>query len=303
MVGKSRTVGIMTGDGTDGSLPSGPYTFSKINFDFGIPGFRQISQIGQRVAYLTPQGVASFDMGAGPYSVYFTQAKMTYQYLSEAVRNQLNNLALTNEANALCWHDWQQTRISFAVTESGQSYNNVIWHYDYPLNCWYKTRPAHHIVSAFVDTDGTVYTGDENGNIYQWNSTQTSFNGQPINAFYKTPYLDFGDPNLLKQINWIRFTGRAQGTYSLTVSPFFDYGLRIGQPETLPLSVGNYVWGGGVWTTNATTYQWGGSPIQIERIYPSGYFHNIQLNLSINGTDTPLDILELEFSVTFDDDR
>lgn len=55
IVGKERSVGIVTGDGTAGD----PFTFSKINYEVGVPGFRQMVSFEGDLAFLTPRGVSS----------------------------------------------------------------------------------------------------------------------------------------------------------------------------------------------------------------------------------------------------
>ncbi len=291
IVGKERSVGIITGDGTTSS----PYTFAKINFDFGIPGFRQIVQFGQNIGYLTPDGVAS-------YGAWDGQAKMLYQYLSEKVRNKFQALEQSTLKNALCWLDWKNTRISFAVAELNSAYPNVVWHYDVRLGCWYKERFGN-ISATLIDTDGTWYHGDDVGNLYVHSDTYTDFNGSAINAYYTTPYLDFGNPNVKKRILDARITARSQGNYSLGISSKLDYGTRIGKSNTITLTAGSYMWNDGTWTSNINTYQWGAAPIKIKRFIPSGYFNNIQFNFSQSGANQPIDIFEIEFTVEFEDFR
>jgi len=291
LVSKTRSVGIVFGDGSTGN----PYYYVSVNFDFGVAGFRQFVQYGMKVAYLTPQGVATYDFSY----LGVSQAQMVYQYLSEKVRNLFEALSNPYAHLSHCWHDWLNTRISFAVTEEGQSLPNVIWHFDYRLNCWYKERysSGNYILCSLIDTDGTWYHGDSEGNIFIHSSSTYDFNGSPINAYITFPYLDFGNPNLRKQIVEARISVRGQGMYNLGIGYSMDYGDRIGPSNTIALTKVGYTWGGSVWTANPNTYQWGGQAIQNTRFFPQGLFRNIQPQITQSGADQPVDIFELEFTV------
>ncbi len=294
LVAKERSVGIITGAGTVDS----PYTFSKINFDFGVPSFRGIIQWGQKVSYLTPNGVGNFSLGDN-------QVKLLYQYLSEKVRDKFQALNTSVLDDAMCWHDWKNTRISFAVPEAGFSYPNVIYHLDTDSGGWYKERwdSAELITSVFVDTDGVLYHGDQNGNIWIHGPTYSGYGAEAINAYYKTPYLDFGNPNIKKRILDAKITVRAQGEYGLGISTMLDYGTRNGKSHTINMTAGSYTWGGGVWTDDPDVYQWGAAPISIRRFIPSGYFHNIQFNFTQAGFEQPVDIFDIQFTVEFEEWR
>jgi hypothetical protein len=291
MVGKTRSVGIIYGSGT----LTDPYYYETVNFDFGIAGWRQFVQQGSKMDYLTPQGVAQYDFS------YFgvSTAKMVYEYISEKVRNKFTALSTANAYEAHCWHDWKNTRVSFAVAEAGQNYPNVIWHFDYRLQCWYKERygAGVFITASMIDIDGTWYHGDNNGNIFVHHPSLFDFDGASVNSYFTLPYLDFGAPNTRKQVLEARLTCRGNGSYIGTFSYSLDYGDRNGTPNTITLNTGSYTWGGGVWTSNPATYQWGGNPILTRRFFPTGWFRNIAPTFTHTGVDQPMDIFELDFVI------
>ena len=294
LVAKSRSVGIMNGDGSDT-----PYEYSQINTDFGVPGFRLSIAFEQQAAYMTPNGVASYNAGQ-PYN----ENKLLYQYLSEKVRNLFQSFNPQYLPNGLCWHDWKNTRVSFAVPELSQSVNNVIWHYDYRLSCWYKERwgGSFNITANLIDADGTWYHGDSMGVIYIHGPTYTSFNGSPIIAYYKSAFFDFGDPAIEKEILETQLTISTQGTYGVGISSVMDYGSRIGKTNNVNLIGGAYFWNGGQWNSSGT-YKWGAAPIVTRRFIPVGYFRSIQFNIQNSGLNQPLTLFELDFTVQFGDFR
>lgn len=290
IVGKDRSVGIVTGSGT----ASDPYTFAKINRDAGIPGPRCIVQFGQDAAYLTTKGVST-------YQTDNQNVNLIYTYMSDKVRDKFNALDKTNIQNAVAFYDWPNRRIGFAVPEASQVYNNVIWFFDTQLECWYKERWAfgQNGTAFMVDTDGTLYHGDSSGNVYTHSSSYNSFNGSAINAYYITPYLDFGAPNLYKRIIAARMVCRGQGAYNLGVSASLDYGARTGGSNNVSLTSSSYTWNGGIWTSNPAVYQWGGSPIAIRKFFPVGFFRSIQFTFSQPQANQPVDLFEIEFDVEF----
>lgn len=286
LVEKERSIGVIFGEGT----LSNPYSFVKINQDIGGVNFRTAVQFGADIAYLTPRGVTS-------YKTDNAISNLSYYYLSEKVRNRFQSLNQSALNTSIAWYDWQKTRISFAVPESNQSTPNVIWHYDTRLSCWYKERWAlgQDCTASLIDTDGVWYHGDSNGKIYVHDGSG-SFDGQAINAFYTTGFMDFGSPVLYKHIQQARLMLRGNGEYGFGIAARINYGQREARPTTIQLRAGSYVWGGGTWNSSGS-YLWGASPIIFPRYFPGGDFQNIQFTFTQSGIDQPVDLFELEFTI------
>ena len=288
LVGKERSMGIITGDGSSGN----PYTFAKINQDYGVAHHRQVVSYAQSVAFYTSQGVYLCQSDLQNLNLHF-------QKLSEPVQNLMNQLPSGKQVNFVAFHDWKRDRLSFAVTETGQNNNNLIYHFDTRLNCWYKERWATNQTSTccFVDADGTWYHGDAQGNVYIHNPID-HFAGQPITAIYQTPFLDFGRPQQLKQLMEVQLTLRGNGNYSLLATTTFDFGSRSGKSILLNLSAGQYKWNSGLWTSNPAVYKWGSNAIRLKRFYPSSLFRQVQFTFTQTGANQPIDIFGLNFTVT-----
>lgn len=286
LVEKERSIGVIFGDGTDAN----PYSFVKVNQDIGGVSFRTAVQYGSDIAYLTPRGVTS-------YKVDNAIVNLFYNYLSEKVRNRFQELNQSALYTSMAWYDWKNTRISFAVPEASHTTPNVIWHFDTRLSCWYKERwsVGQDCTASFIDTNGVWYHGDSNGKIYVHDGSD-SFDGKPINAFYITGYMDFGDPNLYKNIRQARIMLRGNGNYGFGIGAKLNYGARLCKPTTIQLSAGSYKWGEGTWNSSGS-YKWGKTPIKFPRYFPGGDFQNIQLSFSQSGSNQPVDLFELEFIV------
>lgn len=281
LVTKTGSSGAIIGDGS----VANPYTYVRINQDTGGASFRSIVQFGADIAYLTPRGVTT-------YKTDNAIVNLIYGYLSEKVRNKFQSLNASALNTSIAWYDWKRTRISFAVPEAGKTTPNVIWHYDTRMSCWYKERwhIGQDCTASFIDTDGNWYHGDSSGKIYL-HGTGYNFAGYPINAFYKTGYMDFGSPAIYKHMRQARIMLRANGMYSVGISASLDYGGRPGTSHTLQTSAGASTWGSMVWGA----FTWGAAPIRFPKFFPGGDWLNIQFTISQSGLDESLDIFELEF--------
>jgi hypothetical protein len=289
IVGKERSVGIITGAGSSGD----PYTFSKISFDMGIPGFRQIVQFQQDIAFLTPGGVSS-------YQTAIKNINIQQQLLSGKITNQFTALSTTYLPDALGWFDWKNRRISYAVCTGTNTVPDTIWHYDIELGGWYK-QTGFHVTAAFVDSDGTLYTGDDAGKIYNHSSSVQNYNGLPVSATLQTPPLDFYQQDYYKRIVHGKLTvrGNGNGSYSLGVSTSLNYGTRSGSTHVIPVTTGSYTWNGGVWTSDSSVYQWGGSPLKTVKFFPSNIFQDITFTFVQSGVNQPVGLLDMELVVEY----
>lgn len=287
VVGKERSVGIVTGDGT----VANPYTFQKVSFDLGIPGFRQYTQFEQDAAFLTPRGIQS-------YRTAIKNVNIEQAMLTGKVYDQFTSLNQTNLPNAFSWNDWKNHRIGFAVPQENNTVPDRIWYYDYQDGSMYK-QTGFSLTAAFVDTDGTVYHGDSAGSIYEHNPETHNYNGGAISATMSTGFMDFFEPDLYKQIEYCKVLVRGNGSYSFGISHQLNFGAYASSSHTINLTAGDYTWNGGVWTNDPDVYQWGASPLEPEKFFPKNIFRNIQFTFAQSGADQPVDVFELVIRVKY----
>lgn len=288
LVTKERSVGIVTGDGTG----SNPFTFQKVLFNNGNPAFRAIIQYRQDIAFLTNSGISS-------YLTAMKDINLAYSSLTEKIRNQFSSLNTTNIVNSLAWIEEENNRIGFAIPQGNSTYPNQIWYYDYELRSWYKKK-GFNITAVLVDTDGTVYHGDDTGKIYVHNTSEYAYADSAIVATCQTPYFDFFDPKYYKRIKEATVTARGNGAYSFSIGSRINYGKgKAGSTSTISLTSGSYTWGGGVWTSDAGVYQWGGAPLLTKKFYPKEIFRNISLLFTNSGADQPVDIVDVTLEVEY----
>lgn len=287
LVGKEFSTGVVTGDGTTDN----PFTYSAISDQLGVPGFRQIVKFEQDALFLSRRGIST-------YQTSLKDINIAQRLLSRNILNQFTELSTTYLPDALGWFDWANKRVSMAVASGNSQYPNLIWHYDVDTGAFYK-QTGFNICAAFIDTDGTLYHGDNVGKLYQHSKTEYSYNDSAISATLETPFMDFFEPDYYKRINHCKISFRGNGSYSIGVGTSLDYGKRIGSSHTLSLSAGAYTWGGGVWTDDPDIYQWGAAPLRTIKFFPANIFQNIAFNFTQSGADQPVDLFEMVFDVEY----
>lgn len=293
VVGKDISIGIITGDGTTAD----PFIYSQVNRDAGVVGFRALTQSQQDMAYLTLKGVSSIKTD-------LREVGVQYSYLSNKVQDDFQTIDPTAGANSHCYYDWFNSRIRFFMPTAGYTYPNVCWNWDVLTGGWYKTRYDKEITASFIEKNSNVILGTSTGNLLvPRRSPGGSFGGNAINSVYKTGYLDFGAPQRRKRIKDVWVFAKGRGDYNFSIATSIDYGVQKGDSGTIDLSGSSFTWGGGTWTDDANTYQWGGPPISIQRFMPRGYFRNIQIAITKTGIDEPLDLYKLVFDVEYLEDR
>lgn len=274
------------------------YSFASIDNVIGASSPRSLCRVGQDIFYFNKLGLT-----AARTQVNYNQ--LFAEYLSVDVSNQFSANTISTLSNAILFYDWLRYRVCVAVNEVGFSYPNVLWCYDLRLGCWYKERwgNPNNITAVFIDTDGTWYHGDSNGNIYVHGPQYASFNNAVITSFFTLPYIDFGDPSAWKQIGLMTAALTGGATANVMVSHSLDFGARNGPGNSLQPSQAPYVWGGGVWTNNPNVYQWGAATFANRRFWPKGYFRNISSTFTHSDTSNSLEIFALSYDIQFTSHR
>lgn len=287
-VAKERSCGIITGTGATDD----PYTYKEVKSDFGVSGFRHVVSYQQDIGFLTNAGVSTYR------TAILQNVNIEENFISKNIRDQFTALSQTSLPNAWSLYDWKQARLYFAVATGSNTYPDTIYCYNLKTSGWRK-KTGFTSTCGFIDKDGTVYHGSPDGKIYNWGATTFNYNSSPINAMFQTPYIDFYDADAYKRIVHSKMTIRGNGNYGLTVGCSLDYGKRTGSSHTLPLNAGSYVWGGGVWTSDVNTYQWGGPPLVKDKFFPRDIFQNISFTVNQTGADQPVDIIDWVIEVEY----
>jgi len=141
--------------------------------------------------------------------------------------------------------------------------------------------------SAYIgDAETVVHGGYDDGFVYQQESGN-SFNGSSVQATYRTPDYDFGDITLRKTLHTIRVFYRVEGTASISLNVYYDYGdSDVSQPTAYTLV------NSGAATIYGSTFIYGSSiyganfePTTKQNVEGSGF--TAALNFSTNDTNPP----------------
>lgn len=268
VVAKERSVGIVTGDGSEAN----PYTYMKVNTEVGVAGARQIVQFGQDIAYLTPKGVSS-------YKTDTVSGNLTHFYLSEKIRDQFLDLDASGLEGAIAWHDWQQSRLCFAVPLFGEADPSYLYCYDTELKAWYTEQWGTQKITALtVLQDGTVYHGNADGAVYLHQSG-LAFGNEEIEPVLRTDFMDFGNSFNKKRLVELRVKFRTQSKLPYALQLHYNNGLMEGQQYKLDAVNTLPVWGEGVWTDDPDINVWASAGLQETKLYPSSWFDNVRFSL------------------------
>jgi len=290
-VAKNRKFGIITEVQVAGVTT---YAFSAIDTVIGAASSDSVCRVGQDIFYFNKLGLT-----AARTQVNYNQ--LYNEYLSVNVSNQFNTTKISTLNNAILFYDWASYRVCIAINEVGYQHPNVLWCYDVRLKCWYKERwgNPNNLTSVFIDTDGTFYHGDSNGNIYIHGPQYHDFNGNVISAYFVLPYLDFGDQSAWKQFTLMSCSLSGGSKTPVIITYDLNFGASKASSNSIRPSQSPYVWGGGVWTSDPSVYQWGSATTANRRFWPRAYFNNVSPRFSHSDNTNNLEIFSLSCDVLY----
>ncbi len=139
--------------------------------------------------------------------------------ISAKIRQEFSSFGNLNEAFAL--HDDAKNRIWYFFPYFDDPYFHTIWINDYINKAWYKRVLPQDTVCACV-YNGNIYTADKDGNIYKEEYGQT-FNGEPIEFLWKSPFLAVTSPHHRKIIDEFYFLLDTEYDNNFDFSVYKDY--------------------------------------------------------------------------------
>ncbi len=139
--------------------------------------------------------------------------------ISKNIKEEFNYFI--NLQNAVALHYERKNQIWYFFPYYGKNYLNTIWINDYVNKAWYKRVLPQNIVNACVFKD-YIYTADADGNIYK-EDFGTSFDGEPIEFFWKSPFLAITNIHHRKIIDEFYFLLDSQYDNNFDFSVYKDY--------------------------------------------------------------------------------
>lgn len=153
--------------------------------------------------------------------------------------------------------------------------------------------------SGYVNGEEKFVFGNYAGLVYEM-EVGSSFDGDPITSVYQTPYLDFGDTTIRKNIRRVDLFVRIEGPFEQTVNVTYDWDRTdVINPVSYDISAGSdmIAYGDGSTYGDGSVYAGSSQPVFFINTQGSGYA--VQVSLTQTATVvSPYTIQGLVFSFT-----
>ena len=139
--------------------------------------------------------------------------------ISQRIKKEFSYFEKLDEAFVL--HYEKKNQVWYFFRYIGDNYFHTVWINDYNNKAWYKRKIPQNIVKACV-FDKYIYTADVDGKIYR-EDYGTSFNGEPIEFMWKSPFLSVSTPHHRKIIDEFYFLLDTEYDNNFEFSVYKDY--------------------------------------------------------------------------------
>lgn len=184
-----------------------------------------------------------------------------------------------------------QNKAYIAVTYgSGETKNNRVYHFDYSMenlrksqkfmwSPWDGMEPE-----QFTVYDNKVFFGTSNdeGFVYQMNTSTYNDDGAAIDSYYWTKEFDLGTPNWHKDFRWLYLLHGLPGAYYMNMSTRVDSSEGSGVTEQISVDPGTSLWGTMVWGRD----NWDAGTAQKEIKKSLGQFKGKRIQFRFDNTNT-----------------
>lgn len=161
----------------------------------GAQGANSIVNVENRQYFLSNNGIFALEQVGE-----LNQIQLGSE-ISLKIKNEFSSFSQLSDSIAL--HYEEKSQIWYFIPYSDDDYFHVIWINDYINKAWYKRVVPQNIVGACI-YNNAVYTADKEGNIYR-EDFGTTFNGEPIEFMWKSPFLAITSPHHRKMIDEFYF--------------------------------------------------------------------------------------------------
>lgn len=131
-------------------------------------------------------------------------------------------------------HYEAKNQIWFFIPYNENEHLHTVWIYDYVNQAWFKRYIPQDITSANL-FDGYIITADKDGKVYKEDFGNT-FDGNPIQFMWKSPFLACGDSNVKKTIEEFYFTLDETFDNNFNFSVYKDYDSQYKDDEEIVYS-------------------------------------------------------------------
>jgi len=269
------------------------FQLKRITDNIGCLAKGSVQEIGGDVIFLAPDGIRTV---AGTEKLDDIELGSISRNIQPLITNIFNASTFdSTEISSVVIREKSQYRLFYPISNDLESVSKgivgairrtpeggITWEWSETLGI--KPRVCD---SAYIgDAETVVHGGYDDGFVYQQESGN-SFNGSSVQATYRTPDYDFGDITLRKTLHTIRVFYRVEGTASISLNVYYDYGdSDVSQPTAYTLV------NSGASTIYGSTFIYGSSiyganfePTTKQNVEGSGF--TAALNFSTNDTNPP----------------
>ncbi|MBP3821108.1 hypothetical protein J6G99_05635 [bacterium] len=231
--------------------------------------------------------------------------------ISLNIKNTIENLdnSRISETFALHYHNKHQMWFFFPIKNNLRY--NIIWINDYLNKAWYK-RVLPQKITCACSYNSYILTADEEGNIYREDFGE-SFNGSPINFYWKSSFFSLNNVHHRKIIDEFYFILDGEYNNNFNFSVYKDY--DVNNPEDNELIYSSHynqlVWAddeeeannNNCWALeNAIAPVWAINADTIEKAEICGSCFSVQLCIDGKNSNNDAAIIGLQFREIYNDD-
>lgn len=277
LVFKERSTYMLTGSGASS------FAVEKLSGEFGAVSHRSIVTVGNDILFLSEEGITAI-------STATVQGNLTTQFISRNLQPQVDDLNRQLLANSWAVHLRDRNEIWWGVTEAGSTQNQRILVFNYSNGKSIWSRRSGITAACATEHNGILYTGTYNGFLQQ-QLVGSSYNGDPINWVYRTPFYDFGTPRQRKRIREVELYCKQLATMDVTVNTAWDIRRNASAQQnrtlTTQLHQGSALYGG---TSLYGSETYGLAGVNVVTLVPNGSGRQFQLEFSGNAADLPIEL-------------
>ncbi|MBQ3310633.1 hypothetical protein IJG72_01005 [bacterium] len=230
--------------------------------------------------------------------------------ITEKIKSEFTKFETSRFNEIFAFHYEGKNQIWYFIPYQYDNYFHTIWINDYVNNAWYKRILPQNITCACMYKDYAL-TADNNGNIYKEN-VGNSFNGEPIEFMWKSPFLSLGNPTIRKTIDEFYFIldESYENKFDFSVYKNFDSENRDDCEKIYSTNFENLIWHkddskfyyNDKWTDEHDFAIWALDAETMYKVEISEANYAVQICVEGNNLDNNIAIIGIEFKEIYNED-
>lgn len=230
--------------------------------------------------------------------------------ITQNIKNEFDKFDTNKLDKSIALHYEKKNQVWYFIHYKDDEFFHTIWINDYVNKAWLKRVVPQNITTACVFQD-SIITADSQGNIFK-EDFGTSFNGEAIKFFWKSPFLSVGEANVRKTIDEFYFVldERYDNNFDFSVYKNFDSEYKDDIDQVYSSNYTNLCWNSElstltqnfIWDDESSESQWATSTDSIYKAEISESNYSVQLCVEGAATQQSAAIIGLEFKEIYVDD-